>query len=77
MAVDAPNVKVVELMPPLVDTAMTRGRGSGKVTPRRVALETAAGLERDRELILVGKSRVLHALHSVSPRLVMHMMRGA
>ncbi|EDM76603.1 short-chain dehydrogenase/reductase SDR [Plesiocystis pacifica SIR-1] len=63
----APGVRVVEVLPPLVDTAMTRGRGRGKLSPAAVAEAIVRGLRAERSEIHVGKSTLLRALVRLSP----------
>jgi len=62
-----PHVAVVEVQPPLVDTAMTRGRGRGKISPQDAAAGILAGIERGQRDIYVGKARLLFALHRWVP----------
>jgi uncharacterized oxidoreductase len=71
-----PHVRVVEALPPLVDTAMTRGRGRGKMSPEACASEILAGLEAGRVEIYVGKSKLLRAIMRVSPALGWEIMRN-
>lgn len=71
-----PHVRIVEALPPLVDTAMTRGRGRGKMSPEACAAEIVAGLEAGKAEIYVGKSKLLRAIMRVSPALGMKIMRN-
>lgn len=68
-------VRVLEVLPPLVDTDMTRGRGSGKLPPEAVAEQTLRGLERGHEEVLVGKARLLPWLLRLAPGLARRIMR--
>lgn len=61
------GVRVVEVLPPLVDTAMTRGRGRDKLSPAAVAEAIVRGLRAERSEIHVGKSKLLRALVRLSP----------
>lgn len=70
------NIKVVEVLPPLVDTDMTKRSTRAKISPQQVAKEVIEGLRRNRKEIHVGKVRLLHAIHSVSPALAARLMRG-
>jgi uncharacterized oxidoreductase len=72
-----PTVRVVEAVPPLVDTEMTEGRGKGKVSPAEVAEAIVAGLERDVDEIYVGKARVVRAIHRLAPGLAARLMRDS
>lgn len=60
------NVHVVEVLPPLVDTEMTEGRGRGKITPEQVAAETLRGLARGRDEVYVGKTKLLRFVRMLS-----------
>jgi uncharacterized oxidoreductase len=71
------GVDVVEALPPLVDTAMTAGRGSGKLTPERCAAEIVDGLRRGRAEVYVGKSALLVWLVRLAPALAARIMKGA
>lgn len=63
------NVRIVEVVPPLVDTAMTAGRGSKKMDPAEAARRIVEGLQADRTVIRVGFARALHGLWRVAPGL--------
>ncbi|GAB3170290.1 hypothetical protein GCM10027059_36470 [Myceligenerans halotolerans] len=75
LADDERGLRVIEAMLPLVDTAMTAGRGSGKISPEQTATELLRGLDRDRPVIRVGSIRALAVLHRLSPALVARMLR--
>ncbi len=70
-------IHVVEVVPPLVDTAMTSGRGTGKVSPEQVARQTVSGMVNGRDVIRVGKARVLHLVNRVSPGTASRIMRNS
>lgn len=63
------GVRVVEAMLPLVDTAMTAGRGRGKLSPDAAAAAILRGVARGETEIHVGKVRVLALLARLVPRL--------
>jgi uncharacterized oxidoreductase len=71
-----PHVRIVEALPPLVATDMTRGRGRGKITAAACADAIVDGLLAGRQEILVGKARLLSAVMRVSPALGRRIMRG-
>ena len=71
----APHVKVVEALPPLVDTDMTRGRGRGKISAEACAAEIVAGMEAGRETIYIGKAKILRAIQGLSPSVAERLMR--
>jgi uncharacterized oxidoreductase len=64
---DCPNVRLIEAQPPLVDTAMTRGRGAGKISADQAAAAIIAGIERGKQEIYVGKAKLLRWLHRLVP----------
>lgn len=72
----APNVKVFEAILPLVDTEMTRGRGSGKISPEQVATEVFRGLESNNYEIHVGKVKFLVWLNRFMPGLAERILRN-
>ncbi|MEV7012169.1 SDR family NAD(P)-dependent oxidoreductase [Streptosporangium sp. NPDC051022] len=71
----ASGVAVTEAILPLVDTAMTAGRGKGKISARDAARAIARAVDRNRDHVYVGKAGLLNVLHRVSPRLTHRMMR--
>ena len=71
----APHVRIVEALPPLVDTDMTRGRGRGKMRPEACAAEIVVGMEAGRNTIYVGKAKLLRAIQGLSPFLADRLMR--
>jgi short-subunit dehydrogenase involved in D-alanine esterification of teichoic acids len=72
---DAPHVRVVEAMLPLVDTPMTAGRGRGKITADEAATAIVRGLDRGADVIPVGKVPLFLALHRLAPRRAARMLR--
>lgn len=71
------GIRVVEVLPPLVETAMTAGRGSGKITAEQMAEAVLRGLARNSGEIAVGRARVLLAIHRIWPGLARRIMRDA
>jgi len=71
------GVRVVELMPPLVETDMTAGRGRGKLAPDAVARALLVGLTNDRSRIAVGKARPFLWVDRVAPALAARIVRRA
>ena len=69
------NVQVIEAIMPLVDTPMTAGRGSNKISPDEAARQIIKGLTQGRDEIYVGKAKVLPLLIRLSPALVKTIMR--
>lgn len=73
----APSVRVFEVLPPLVDTEMTRGRGKRKMSPKQVADRVIRGIERDTQEIRVGAVKALVWINRLQPWLAERILRGA
>lgn len=71
----APHVRVTEVVLPLVDTDMTRGRGQGKITAAAAARAVVAGIRRGSPEILVGRAKLLPTLLRLSPSLAHRALR--
>jgi uncharacterized oxidoreductase len=71
----APHVRIVEALPPAVDTDMTRGRGRGKISPDACAAEILAGLKAGRPEIYVAAAKLLRVVDRLSPGLARRLMR--
>jgi uncharacterized oxidoreductase len=74
---DRPNIKVIEVVPPVVDTAMTAGRGNDKISAADAAEAIITGLERDSSEICIGKARIVRHLDRVAPGVVARLMRNS
>ena len=72
----APHVRVTEVILPLVDTDMTRGRGTGKVTPEAAAHAIMEGIVSGRAEVWVGKAKLLRVLRRIAPSLPERILRG-
>jgi len=72
----APNVAVIEAIMALVDTDMTQGRGSRKISARDAAAEMVRGLEQDATEIWVGRTKLLKILMRLAPGVAERMMRN-
>lgn len=70
------QVKVFELIPPLVDTNMTKGRGSGKISPEQVADEFINAFAKNHYEVGIGKVKLLKLINRVSPRLAQRIMKN-
>lgn len=68
-------IKVFEIMPPLVDTPMTAGRGKQKVTTGQLVDEFIKGFKKDRYEIYIGKVKLLKLLHRLYPRLAYRILK--
>jgi uncharacterized oxidoreductase len=72
----APRLRVVEVLPALVDTPMTAGRGKRKMSPDAVAATVLSGLERGQTEILLGPARLLPWIQRLSPALAYWILRN-
>ena len=70
------SVKVFEIIPPLVDTKMTQGRGTGKISPETLAQEALKNIESDHYEIHIGKSKILLFLHRFLPFLAEKIIKN-
>jgi uncharacterized oxidoreductase len=68
------NIRVLEAMPPLVDTRMTAGRGSNKMSPEACAAQIVSAIERGATEANVGMVKVLRTVYSISPALARAIM---
>ncbi len=71
------SVGVKQVFLPLVDTAMTHGRGSGKISVQKAAADVIRGLTSSRHNIDVGKAKVLRAIQRIAPSLAARIMKAA
>ncbi|MCF4097831.1 SDR family oxidoreductase [Maritalea mediterranea] len=72
---EAPQVQISEAVMALVDTEMTRGRGTGKISPQQAALEVVNGLAKGRNEIWVGKAKLLRFLNLLAPPIAARILR--
>lgn len=72
---DARHVHIMEVLPPLVDTPMTAGRGGRKLAPEAVAEAIVNGLRHGAPEVLVGKVRWLARIQRISPAMAERIMR--
>lgn len=70
------TTKVFEIIPPLVSTAMTEGRGKGKISPQHLVDEFMKNFERDIFESNIGKAKLLRLIQRISPALADKIMRG-
>ena len=71
------GIKVVEVLPPLVDTAMTSGRGNGKISPQHTAREIIDGLAKGQTEIRVGLAKGFFLINRFVPKLLAKKMMTA
>lgn len=71
------SVSVSQVFLPMVATAMTEGRGSGKISPEQAVSEILAGLRAGRININVGKVKLLRIIQRLSPWLAARILKGS
>lgn len=62
------NIKVFELLPPVVATAMTADRENKKMSPEKLVKALISGLKKDKYVIRVGDSKLLYFISRFSPK---------
>ncbi|MDN5211523.1 SDR family NAD(P)-dependent oxidoreductase [Fulvivirgaceae bacterium BMA12] len=72
---EAGPVKVFEIIPPLVATKMTTGRGKNKITPDQLAGEFMTHFENDRFEVNIGKVKLLRGLLRIYPGFVYRLLK--
>jgi uncharacterized oxidoreductase len=72
---ESTSVRVFEVIPPLVDTAMTAGRGTRKISPDAVADAFWHAFQHNHTEVVVGGARLLLALHRLFPPLAEQILR--
>ena len=70
------KIAIVEAFLPLVDTNMTRGRGSGKISAAAAADAIIAGLAKAQPEIWIGKAKLVPMLARLAPTLGRRVLRG-
>jgi len=71
------GVQVQQAFLPLVDTAMTTDRGSGKISAGAAAQAIIRGLERGTPDNFIGKVKLLMLIRRLSPALAARILKGA
>jgi len=69
------DIKVFEIIPPLVDTQMTAGRGKGKISPQQLAAEFIEAFRKNRYEVAIGKVKLLKLINRISPKLAERIMK--
>lgn len=70
------SVKVFEIIPPLVETPMTEGRGKGKITPKQLVDEFKRNFENEKFESNIGKTKLLRFLQRISPKLADKLLKN-
>ena len=68
------NVRVIEALPPVVETNMTAGRGGKKMSAHDCAAEIVHGIRSNKREVNAGMVKILQFVHSISPALARQIM---
>lgn len=69
------KIHLIDVVFPLVDTDMTSGRGSGKISPSMAAQAVVRAIDVKQRIAWVGKSAFLNLVNRISPTLAHRIMR--
>ena len=70
------KVKVFEIIPPLVETAMTTGRGKGKISPQRLVDEFIKAFKNNNYEVNIHKVKLLRIINRISPSIADRIING-
>jgi uncharacterized oxidoreductase len=70
------NIKVFEIIPPLVDTSMTEGRGKGKISPKQLVDEFIINFKKDKFESNIGKTKLLRFIQRISPKIADRILKN-
>jgi uncharacterized oxidoreductase len=70
------NVKVFELLPPVVKTEMTATRNDKKITPEKLVKSLIAGLKNNQFTIRVGDTKLLYIVNRLSPKIAFGLVNS-
>ena len=73
---ESTSVKVFEIIPPLVDTAMTKGRGNGKITTKQLVDEFLYNFKINKFESNIANVKVLKLLLRLYPKLAFKIMKN-
>ncbi|WP_282948206.1 MULTISPECIES: SDR family NAD(P)-dependent oxidoreductase [unclassified Sphingopyxis] len=68
------NVRVIEALPPVVETNMTAGRSGKKMSAHDCAAEIVAGIRTGKREVNAGLVKLLQLVNSISPALARRIM---
>lgn len=70
------DLKVFELIPSLIDTPMTAGRGKSKLTPEQLTKEFIKDFKSDKLESYIGKTKLLRLISRIYPKLADRIMKN-
>ena len=66
----------MDVLLPLVETPMTTGRGSNKISASTAADQIIKGFMKDEKRLLVGKVKLLNAVKRISPSVAYGILKN-
>jgi len=69
------NIRVLQAFLPLVETPMTLGRSSGKISAHRAASAIISGIEKEKAVNNIGKVKILRLLMRLAPSFAYKIMK--
>lgn len=70
------HTKVFEIIPALIDTPMTEGRGKSKITPEQLTDEFFRHFKANKFENYIGKTKLLKFMNRLSPKLADRIMKN-
>lgn len=70
------EVKVFEIIPALIDTPMTEGRGKSKISPEQLVDDFLRNFKSNRFESYIGKTKLLRLIYRLSPKLAERIMKN-
>lgn len=71
------QMRVIEAILPLVDTPMTKGRGTGKLPADTAARTIIAGIRKGRDEVYIGKAQLLRILGRLAPFIPRRILKAS
>lgn len=71
------NVKVFELMPPVVATSMTENLETKGIRPEKLVNALIAGIKKNKYTIRVGDAKLLYVFSRIAPKFIYRMVNPA
>ena len=73
---ESSKISVFEVIPPLVDTPMTSGRGKNKISPEELVDEFMKNFSKNRFEMNIGKTKILRSLKRLAPGIADGILRN-
>jgi uncharacterized oxidoreductase len=70
------TINVFEILPPIVETPMTEGRGKNKITPEQLAEEFMRDFKNNKLESYIGKTKLLKFISRISPKLADKILKN-